>query len=63
MGRFIQQDDHQSPPMKIDLGWNTSFMMQHFFLGIRNLYRLISSSVASTKIKDQEMTLQARNQT
>ena len=63
MGRFIQQDDQQSPPIKIDLGWSTSQALQHFFLGIRNSYRLFSSNVASTKIKDREMTLQARNQT
>ena len=62
-GRFIQQDDQQSPPIKIDLEWTTSQTMQHFFLGIRNSYRLISSSVTSSKIKYREMTLQPRNQT
>ena len=60
-GRFIQQDDQQSPSMKIDLRWTTSQTMQHFFRGICNSYRLISSSVASTKIKDREITLQPRH--
>ena len=60
---FIQQDDQQSPSMKIYLGWTTSQTTRHFFPGICSLYRLISLSAASTKIKDQETTLQPRHQT
>ena len=40
--RFIQQDNQQSPPMKIDLGWTTSQTMRHFFFGVRNSYRQMS---------------------
>ena len=45
-------------PIKIDMGWTTTYMMQQFSWGICNSYRLISSSVA----KYPEMTVQA-NQT
>ena len=60
--RRTTPQSHQIAPMKI-LGWTTSTTMRHFFLGIRNLYRLISSSVANTKRKILEMMVQGKNQT
>ena len=55
--RPISQNNLRGP-IKIDLGWTTTDTMRQFSWGIRNSYRLISSSVA----KDPEMTFQA-NQT
>ena len=48
--RLVPQNDLRTL-IKVDLGWTTADMMRQFSLGIRNLYRLISSSVAITKRK------------
>ena len=61
--RRTTPQSHQIAPMKIDLGWTTSATMRHFFFGIRNSYRRISSSVTNTKRKDIEMMVQKENQT
>jgi hypothetical protein len=44
--------NHQTIPMKVDLGWITPQKMQHLSLGIRRLYHLVSSRVATTSTKD-----------
>jgi hypothetical protein len=44
--------NHQTIPMKVDLGWITPQKMQHISLGIRRLYHLVSSRVATTSTKD-----------
>jgi hypothetical protein len=44
--------DHQTIPMKVDLGWITPQKMQHISLGIRRLYHLVSSRVATTSTED-----------
>jgi hypothetical protein len=45
-------NNHQTIPMKVDLGWITPQKMQHFSLGIRRLYRFVSSRVATTSTED-----------
>jgi hypothetical protein len=37
----IRTIDHQTVPMKVDLGWITPKKMQHITLGIRRLYHLV----------------------
>jgi hypothetical protein len=44
--------NHQTISMKVDLGWITPQKMQHISLGIRRLYHLVSSRVATTSTKD-----------
>ena len=46
--RLVPQNDLRDL-IKVDMGWTTADTMQQFSLGIRNSYRLISSSVAITK--------------
>ena len=58
----IQQSSQQTTPIKINLRWTTSQTMREFFLGIRNSYRFISSSVTVTKTKIEKVSLQTRNQ-
>jgi ribosomal protein S27AE len=48
----IRTIDHQTIPMKVDLGWITPQKMQHISLGIRRLYHLVSSRVTTTSTKD-----------
>jgi hypothetical protein len=38
----IRTIDHQTIPMKVDLGWITPHKMQHINLGIRRLYHPVS---------------------
>jgi hypothetical protein len=44
--------NHQTIPMKVDLGWITPQKMQHISLGIRRLYHHVSSRVATTSTED-----------
>ena len=44
--------NHQTIPMKVDLGWISPQKMQHISLGIRRLYHHVSSRVATTSTKD-----------
>ena len=60
MRNSIQTVDHQTIPMKVDLGWTTSQKMQHICSGIRKLYRFVSSSVTVRSTEDFEKTLRAR---
>ena len=45
--RQIVSQNNLRGPIKIDLGWTTADTMRQFSWGIRNSYRLISSSVAN----------------
>ena len=59
---FVRAVDHQTIPMKVDLGWITSQKMQHISSEIRRLYRLVSSSIVVPSSQHHEKSLRAREQ-
>ena len=59
---YVRAIDHQTIPMKVDLGWITSQKMQHVSSAIRRLYRLVSSSIVVPSSQHHEKSLRAREQ-
>ena len=58
--RKLPTIDLQIIPLKVYLGWMTSQMKQHFHTIFKRMYRLISSSVATTNTQCHEKALRAR---
>ena len=62
MRSSIRLIDHQTLPMKVDLGWITPQKMKHISSGLWRLYWLVSSSIAVPSSQHHENPLRTREQ-
>jgi hypothetical protein len=57
---FFQEPYKHPVPQKIELGWADSFTIRQFCSVLRRSYRLRSSTITNSRMKNQETILQAR---
>jgi hypothetical protein len=57
---FFQEPYKRTVLQKIELGWEDSFTIRQLFSMLKGFYRLSSSMITKSRMKNQETILQAR---